>query len=338
MRELSGIGGGGQLLRTALALSAATNQPFHMADVRGARDDPGLKPQHCAAVELIADVCDADVSGVGVGSTDLTFIPQAVEPGQYEVDIGTAGSISLIFDTVLPLALATPGPLTITAMGGTDVKWSPPIDYLARVKRPLLAEWGLGLHVDVERRGFYPVGGGRATLHLTPSSPGPLKRTTRGDLVTVRIHSIASTHLRAAAVADRQAAAAGDRLQTAGITAERSARYVEADSPGSTVVIAMEYEHTLAGFSALGEPGRPAERVGESAADAALAFRGGPGAVDQHMADQVVPLLALAGGEVCIPEVNDHISSAVDLVKSFGFDVGIEARGDEIVLVAARPD
>jgi RNA 3'-terminal phosphate cyclase (ATP) len=337
MLELDGSAGGGQLLRTALTLSAITGQPFRMEHVRGDRPEPGLKSQHLVAVELLADICDAEVSDVAVGTDEVTFEPGPVDPGRYEVDVGTAGSVTLVFDAVLPLALADAGPISVTATGGTDVKWSPPMDFHRRVKLPLLRAWGLHGVLDRHRVGFYPAGGGRATLYLAPSDPGPLELVERGDLLGVRVYSTAAEDLRDADVADRQAAAAVEGLDPTEVpVTERTTTYVESDSPGSALVVVLDFEGTTAGFTALGERGLPSEDVGEAAAEAALDFWQGAGqgsAVDPHLADQVVPLLALAGGQVTIPEVTDHVASAVDLVDAFGFEVAVVPHGDEAVLV-----
>ena len=335
MIELDGSAGGGQLLRTALSLSAATGRSFHMENVRGDRPEPGLKSQHLAAVRSLAAVCDAEVSEVAVGTDEVTFGPGEIQPGRYEVDVGTAGSVTLVFDTALPLALAADGPLSITATGGTDVKWSPPMDFHRQVKLPLLRAWGLHAAIDPTRRGFYPAGGGRATLHLAPSDPGPLELDERGDLLGVQVYSTAAEVLQDADVAERQVAAAVETLESvdAPVT-ERTTTYVETESPGSALVVALDFEDSVAGFSALGERGRPSEDVGGTAAESAASFLDGPAAVDRHLADQAIPLLALAGGRVAIPEVTDHVESAVDLVGAFGFEVAVEPLGDGAVLVS----
>ena len=337
MLELDGATGGGQLLRTALSLSAITGEPFRMEHVRGERSEPGLKSQHLAAVQAVADITDAEVSEVEVGTEEITFEPDEIGSGHYEVDVGTAGSVTLVFDTLLPLALAAPGPLSVTATGGTDVAWSPPLEFHSRVKLPLLRSWGLHAAVDRHRVGFYPAGGGRATLYLVASDPGPFELVERGELTGIGIYSTASEDLQDANVADRQAAAAVEAIEASDSVdtpvTERTTSYVETASPGSALVLALDFEGTAAGFSALGERGRPSEDVGESAAESALAFRQGSGAVDPHLADQTIPLLALAGGRVAIPEVTDHVASAVDLVSAFGFEVAVEPRGDGAVLV-----
>lgn len=335
MLELDGSEGGGQVLRSALALSALTGQPFTMENVRGGRSTPGLGPQHAAAVRAAAAACDARVEDAEVGSEAVTFRPDAVRGGDIEVDVGTAGSATLVCDTVLPLAARTDRRLALTVRGGTDVKWAPPVDYYRRVKLPLLARFGLDAEFDLHRRGFYPEGGGEVRLRLDPSSLAPLDLTDRGDHGGVRIYSVASDHLADADVAERQADAAAEGLAEAGLGAvERDATYVESDSPGSALVVRSEYERTLAGFDALGEKGKPAEEVAGDAVAAALAFHGGPGAVDRHMADQLLVFLALAGGRVAIPRATDHVRASLALLDAFGFDLETDARDDGAVVVA----
>jgi RNA 3'-terminal phosphate cyclase (ATP) len=343
--ELDGSAGGGQLLRTALALSVVADRPFRMEAVRGDRPNPGLRPQHLAAVRAVAAVCDASVEGAEEGSETLTFRPGPLDGGRVEVDVGTAGSVTLLFDALLPVAVALDDPLAVRATGGTDVKWSPTMAHYRRAKLRLVRRAGVFAAADLDRTGYYPVGGGAATLWLAPSAPPPLDLTERGPLDAVRVHSKASADLADADVADRQAESAVERLR-AGLpeevpVAERTLSSVETASPGSAAAVVLDYAETTAGFDALGERGRPAEDVGREAAEAALAFHEGDytgkGAVDAHTADQLVVLLALAGGRVAIPEVTDHVRTGVDLVTEFGFSVTIR-EGDPPVLTAPAPE
>lgn len=332
MLELDGSDGGGQLVRTALSLSAVTGTPFQMSGIRGARPEPGLRPQHLTAVETLATITDAEVSGAEQGSEELTFEPERLRGGEYEANIGTAGSVTLLLDALLPLAVELEEPLSVRTTGGTDVKWSPPLDYLRQVKLPLLRAHGLHATVDLRRRGFYPQGGGDATLRLAPSSLSPPSLTEQGPLAGARIYSVASSGLADSDVAERQAEEAGRLLSDAGIEVlERSATYAVADSDGSAVVVRLD-GNVLAGFDALGEPGKPSEAVAGEAVEAALAFRDGPGAVDRHLADQLVIPVALAGGEVELPAVTEHVESCVELVRAFGFDVAVEEDGDGATL------
>lgn len=334
MLEIDGSAGGGQLLRSALALSALSGEPVRLTGIRGGRPEPGLKPQHLAVVDLLASVTDADTSGYGVGTGTLTFRPGSVEAGTYSVDIGTAGSVPLLFDAVVPLATVLEEPLSVTATGGTDVTWSPTTAHYRRTKLWLLRRHGLGAAVEFDRPGFYPAGGGRATLRLFPSSLSTLELTERGPLEGARVDSLAAEALADASVADRQAATAVDRLEEGDVPViERTVRYAKADSPGSAVAVTLEYEHGRAGFDALGERGKPSETVAREAVDAALAFEAGGAAVDRHTADQLLPFLALAGGRLRIPAVTDHVETGRHLLRAFGHELSVTA-ADDSVLVA----
>ncbi|SNZ04026.1 RNA 3'-terminal phosphate cyclase (ATP) [Natronoarchaeum philippinense] len=325
MIELDGADGGGQIVRSALSLAALAGESVRIENVRGARDDPGLKHQHLAAVELLAAVCDADVEGADLGAETLTFEPDSPSGGRYEVDVGTAGSVTLVLDAVLPLAAAIDGPLAVTIRGGTDVKWSPPIDAVRNVKLPLLRRHDVQAALDVDRRGFYPAGGGAATLSMAPSTPTQIQLTDRGERRGVRIYSVASADLADAEVAERQARGAAAALPDGVDVIERSATYADADSTGTALTFRADYENALAGADALGERGKPAERVGEDAVRSFRTFEESAAVVDRHLADQLLVWLALAGGEIAIPEVTDHVESSIELLGEFGVDAEIES-------------
>ncbi|WP_233203954.1 RNA 3'-terminal phosphate cyclase [Halegenticoccus soli] len=278
MIELDGSGGGGQPVRTALGLSMVTGEPFRMAGIRAARPNPGFRPQHLTAVETAARLCDARVEGVELGADEVTFRPGAVRGGELAADIGTAGSVTLLFDALLPVAAALDAPLRVRAIGGTDVKWAPPVGYVRRVRLPLLSRFRLDAGIDVERTGFYPAGGGRATLRLEPSALEPIDLRSRGDLEAATAYSKASDSLAGAEVAERQADRARERLEARGVPIEiREPRYVETRSPGSSFLLVGSYGESIAGFDALGERGLPAERVADRAVDRFLSFQEGPG-------------------------------------------------------------
>lgn len=351
MLAIDGSGGGGQLLRTALSMSAVTDTPFEIEAIRGDRPNPGLRPQHLAAVELVADLCDADVEGAEPESASLSYRPGEERRTSLEAAIDTAGSVALLFDTVLPIAAADGQPLRVAATGGTDVKWAPTVGYLRRVKLPLLARWGLDAAVDLERTGFYPAGGGEATLSVWPASdgaaacssdssdaPSPIHLEERGEIARVDIHSKAAESLADREVADRQAARAAERLADADVRNEiRSVEYVPADSPGSAILLRAVSAHSLSGFDALGEPGLPAEDVADAAVDEFAAFRDGGAPVDAHMADQLAVFLALGGGAVRIPRVTDHVETNLEVLAAFGADVGVERRADGTTVLSASP-
>lgn len=328
MLELDGSAGGGQLVRTALAVSALSGEPFRMTGIRDARPDPGLRPQHLAAVRALAAITGADVSGAVEGSGSLRFEPGPVRPGRYEVDVGTAGSVPLLFDTLLPLTMELDSHLGVLATGGTDVKWAPTMDYLRLVKLPLLRRHGIGAAVDLSRRGFYPAGGGEAMLSLFPSSIEPLEIDTAPSSVSAWVSSVASEDLADAEVAERQASAAIDELAELDVGfVRRAVEYTDSRSPGSAVTIGVDFGSTLVGGDALGERGVPAEEVASRAVERALEPLETGAAVDRHMADQLLVFLASAGGRVTIPTETDHVETSLRLLEAFGYDVQLETDG-----------
>lgn len=336
MLTIDGRTGGGQLLRTALSLAAVTDTAFELENIRADRPDPGLKPQHLTAIQAVAKLCGAEVSDAEADSEELAFEPGELRPTALTADIGTAGSIALLFDAVLPLSAKVESGFDFTATGGTDVKWSPTLGYFGRVKLPLLEPLGLACDVSVERTGFYPVGGGRATLQVGPSSLGPIRLDQRGSLEGVTVYSKASEGLGEQEVADRQAQRAVELLVERDLPVDgATVDYVDSPSDGSSLLIRAKYAHSLAGFDALGERGKPSETVAEEAIERFLAFDAGPRAVDVHMGDQLLVFLALAGGRLSAPRLSDHIQSNAALIDRFGFDLAIEGRPDGSVLVTA---
>ncbi|WP_049937397.1 RNA 3'-terminal phosphate cyclase [Haloplanus natans] len=337
MRTVDGADGGGQLLRTALSLSAVTGTPFRIENIRGERPNPGLKPQHLTAVEVMAELCGADVESAELGAESLTFRPGDKRHTSLRADIGTAGSVTLLFDTVLPVAVVDDEPYRLTATGGTDVNWSPTIEYHRSVKFPLLAAQGVDAAIDPARTGFYPAGGGKATLQVTPASLSPFGLDRRGDLDGVGLYSKASESLADRNVADRQAAHAREELDAAGVSATvQRVEYVETASPGSSLLLRANYEHTVAGFDALGERGRTSEAVAEDAVRRFRAFHDTAAAVDPHMADQLLVVLALVGGRVRIPALTDHVRTNLALLDRFGSDVDIDPAADGTHLIEAN--
>lgn len=330
MLEIDGDEGGGQVLRSSLALAAITETPVRVTNIRGNRPEPGLKPQHLAVVEALEEITAATVTGATTGAEEITFEPGAPSGGRVTAEIGTAGSLSLLFDAVAPLAVTLDEPLSVTATGGTEVKWSPPLATHQRVKLPLCRQFGLQAALERHRTGFYPAGGGRATLHLAPSSLSTLSLAARGPFLGARIYSYESTDLADSEVARRQAATARDRLEDRDLAVFATQTVsAETRSTGSALVIELQYENSRVGFDALGEPGLPAEEVAASAVEEALDFHDSspPSAVDRHLADQLLVFLALAGGEIRIPELTDHVTSSLSLLDRFGFDLQVDRSG-----------
>lgn len=333
MLEIDASEGGGQLVRSALALAARSGRAVRLDGIRASRPNPGLAAQHLAAVETLAAIADADVTGAELGADSLTFEPAGLAPGTYEVDIGTAGSVTLLFDAVLPLSTAIDRPLAVTARGGTDVAWSPPMDWYRHVKLPLLRRHGIVAAVDVTRRGFYPRGGGEATMTVGPSALSEFDLVGRAGAPSGRVFSTATDDLADASVAERQAEAAAEGLAGQDIDViERTVRSVASPSTGSAVVVALEWPESTVGLDALGERGTPAEDVGRDAVEAAREAIESPAPLDPYLADQLAIFLALGGGRVAIPRLTDHVETTVALLDQFGLAVSVDESGPVPVL------
>jgi len=326
--ELDGDDGGGQLVRSALACAALTGEPFRLTDARGGRSKPGLRPKHAAAVWAVAQICDADVKGGETRSETLVFEPGDLTGGEVRVEVGTAGSVPLVFDAVLPVAYALPEPLLLTVVGGTDTRWAPTMAHHATVKPRVLSRFGLRYRDTVDRLGFYPTGGGEATLHLPPATPTPARLTERGAIGCGRVYAYATDDLEQAVVAGRLA----DAVLEEHPSFERRVVYRPADSAGAACCLRVTFEGGTVGFDALGEPGKSAEAVARDALTSFAAFRETDAVVDHHTADQVLLPLAVAGGAVAVPEVTGHVASNAALIRSFGGDLRLGESGTTQIL------
>ncbi len=323
MIEINGENGGGQVLRTALTLSAVENKAFRMENIRGSRSNPGLKRQHLECVEAVQRLSNAEVEGAELGSESLVFKPQELRNESFTSNIGTAGSITLLFDTVLPIGTRLSGSFRLTGKGGTDVKWSPPIDYLKQVKLPLLEKFGLNASVDLEKTGYYPSGGGEANLKVENNSLDPIELKDRGELERFEVYSKASKELESQNVADRQADEAERILKNSHISkpVEKHIGYEKTVSTGSTLVVKAVYENSVAGFDVLGEKGKRSEKVAKEAVQKFKSFHSSDAAVDKHMADQLMVFMALNGGSMAVRAKTSHIETSVDVLKVFGKNV-----------------
>lgn len=329
MLNLDGTHGGGQLIRSALTCSMLTGSGFTMKGIRGARETPGLRPQHVAAVDLSRQLCDAIVDGCQIGSTELTFQPHALQSGSYATDIESAGSIPLVFDTVVPISAILKEPTWVTVTGGTDVKWAPTIDYFRSVKLPMIARFGFDGTVSVHQRGFYPIGNGKATLTVSPGHLQENSFESRGGMTDISCYSIATVDLEARKVAERQVEAVQNHLGELDYDVDEvTVKYVQSASTGSVLTLVVRYGSTSTGFSSLGEPGKPAERVGTEAAKQFIQFDRGTNPVDSYFLDQLLIPLAIAGGAVVADKLTNHARTNLQLLQAFGLDIQSRKLGD----------
>jgi RNA 3'-terminal phosphate cyclase (GTP) len=321
--------GGGQILRTSIALSALTGKAVRVRNIRAGRSSPGLRPQHLKAVEAAALLCNAETSGLEVGSTEVSFTPGEIKPGRLEVDVGTAGSVTLVLQALLPVAFNAPAPVVLEVVGGTDVKWSPTADYFQHVLCFLLRRIGCGIEVDVVGRGFYPQGGGKISVTVEPwvgRSRFELKE--RGGLKGIEVQSVATEHLRKAEVAERQVKGFLREITPHYEVGGIGRVYVDSLSAGSSFHAYAEFENTRMGVCVLGERGLRAEEVGRVAAQQLAAELNSGAPLDRHMADQIIPYLALAGGAVRVSELTEHARTSIHVANKFGFNLG--AKGNVI--------
>ena len=288
--------GGGQILRTALALSCLTGKAFRIFDIRKGRKKPGLMPQHLVAVRAAATVAGAGVEGDSAGSMRLCFVPGAVRSSDFQFDIGTAGSVPLVLQTVIPPLLFAEGRSTVVLTGGTHVPFSPSYHYLAEVFAPMLARLGGRIELSIDSFGFYPRGGGsvRCTVEAVKNL-SPLEIAKPGRML--RVDGISAVGNLPFEIARRQRGAALAVLDEAGIRTEIKLEEVPTPGKGTFVFLRSGTEHALSGFTALGVLGKRAETVGEEAARELLDYHHSGAALDPHLADQIIIYLALSSGE-----------------------------------------
>lgn len=311
--------GGGQILRTSLALSLLTGRPFHLRNVRAGRAKPGLQPQHLMSVRSATAIGAAQLRGASRGSTDLVFDPGPIQPGKYRFDVGTAGATGLVLHTVyLPLALrggATPSELTL--IGGTHVTTSPCFHFLDVTWRRYLEAFGLRMSLKMIRPGFYPRGGGVVEVHIQPCPR--LRGASLPERGPVKAAGFSAVAGLPESIAHRQARRAAYRLRERGLEVDFREETWEG-GPGSVLAVELKTAPAPTLFFGLGARGRPAERVADEAVDQAIAYLDADGAlVDAHSADQIVLPLALAEGpsNYRVTEVTSHLTTNIAVIRRF---------------------
>lgn len=335
--------GGGQILRTAVGLSAAWGTPVEIRNIRANRAPGGMRAQHLAAVRAAAQVCGAQIHGDEVGSTHLVFRPGELTGGDFTFDIGTAGSAPLVAQTILPALLITDDDCTVTLIGGTHNPLAPCFEYLRDVWGVLAGAANLQAYFEMHRPGFYPQGGGRIQLAVrglgSIDDVPPIRLSSRGDLRYIDGLSAVSGQLPPH-IGERQAHQAMARLAAAGKVASLQQADWDTFSPGTVVFLRAVFSRTVAGFFALGERGKPAEQVADEAVEPLLDFLGGQGAVDAHAADQLLPLAAMSLDQSVwtTPRLTSHLQTNAQVVRLMtGREVALDAPpgGPVTVTVAA---
>jgi RNA 3'-terminal phosphate cyclase (ATP) len=308
--------GGGQIVRTSLALSLITGKPFRITRVRAGRDKPGLRQQHLTAVQAAATVGSARVEGARVGANEFAFYPGEVRAGEYRFHIGTAGSTTLVLQTVLPPLMLAGSPSILTLTGGTHNAHAPPFDFLQRAFLPLIRRMGPRVELQLVRYGFYPPGGGELRVNVEPCSrllelelpgdSGPRPRCARAVCVKLP-----------ASVAQRELRVVQNLLgwEAAELHTELSDNAL---SPGNYLCLEFGGECVTEVVTSLGERGVPAEQVAQRACEEALGYLAHGAPVGEHLADQLLLPFALAGGgRFLTGPLSLHTTTNMEVIAKF---------------------
>ncbi len=322
MLELDGSygEGGGQLVRTAVALSAITGRAVTIRNVRAKRDPPGLAPQHAAAVRAVAALSGASIEGVELRSRSIAFSPGAPARGSFRFDVGTAGSVTLLLQALLPFMIASGKPCEATVIGGTDVRMAPPLDYFREVLLALLARMGASVRLDERRRGYYPRGGGEVLVSVSPSRLRPVAfdapgapRSVSGLAHVANLPEHIATRMRASALAQL--------ASVPGLTPDIACRMLGPDDAigqGGAIVAWARADGTVLGAGRVAERGVRAEALGEAVGLELASDLAAGAAVDVHAADQLLVYFALAGGGwLTTRAVSVHARTCMWLIEQF---------------------
>lgn len=320
--------GGGQILRTSIALSCLTGEEIRIIKIRANRPKPGLAMQHMKGVEAAKLISNAEVEGLRPGSMTVLFKPEKIKKGKFKIDIGTAGSVTLILQTILLPALKVGGNFEIR--GGTDVNWSPPFDYMNNVTLKTLKEMGAEVSAELISRGYYPKGGGLIRVDVKPSRlSGVTFKKYECQVRGVSHSSNLPPH-----VTERQSNAARKILISKGYSAEIRKEVRREISTGSGITLWCGYK----GGSSLGERGKKAEKVGEEAANNLLKEMQSACIFDEFLGDQIMPFAAVAEGvtKYTTSKITNHQRSNAYVIREFFGDiVNIDEKRREITIEGA---
>lgn len=328
--------GGGQILRTSVSLSAVTGKPIRIFDIRAARRNPGIQKQHLQSILAAAEACNAECEGAQLGSSELVFHPGEIKAGHFKFDIRSAGSTTLVFQTILPILLQADDESTITIKGGTHNPMAPPFETIRDSFLPAIGLMGFRADIELVRHGFYPKGGGEIKARVEPfdeSNASRIDLTDRdGEFPVKPVVLISNLPLH---IAEREREVMCKELGC--VHADVEFEMVPApNNPGNAVSITALLDGYSVVFSSIGERGKRAERVAKDAASDFKAWRDSNAAIDYHLADQLLLYLALAGGGRFTTDiVTRHLETNSVIIREF-MDVGIgweDRKGDYLVSV-----
>lgn len=325
--------GGGQIVRTVLALALLERQSVRVTNVRAGRDPSGLRPQHKTAVEAAAAIGNATVSGASVGSTTLTFAPEGIHPGTYHFDVGTAGSAVLVLQTVLLPLLTAQQSSRVTVVGGTHVRSAPPFEFLEKTFLPLVERMGPVCRAQMDRPGFYPKGGGQCSVEITPVAQlDSLRLKRRGKEQRRRARVLLANLPRH--IAERELETLRQHLP--GGVDEEIVDTPSALGAGNALLIELQFEYATAVVSEIGEKGRPAKSVAQAAAQAARSYLEADALVSPHLADQLLLPLVQGGGQFRTSTLTPHFHTNAAVIGQFLNDPLSVRREEDTWIVEAR--
>jgi len=322
--------GGGQILRTAIGLSALMGKPCRIYNIRARRGNPGLREQHLQAILAVNDLVQGKLANAKLGASEITFYPSEglkdlSSAKKLNINISTAGSIGLVLQALLIPAVNLPSVEINITGGATWGKWAPPLSHLENVLFPLLAKIGYPVRIISYKDGFYPKGGAEARTTTNKAKFIPLKLLEPGEIRAIRGISVASLSLREQKVAERQREIAEQQLASYfKFQPHIDVKYVPTTCPGSGIQLWLITANSILGANALGEKGKKAEIVGEEAVENLVGEYESGGAIDSHTADQILPYLAFAGGcqttasgEIKVAKVTDHCKTNIWIIEKF---------------------
>lgn len=308
--------GGGQVLRYSAALSLLTGEPFTITNIRGGRAKPGLMRQHVTALEAACVIGGAECSGLAVGSHEISFRPGTITPGDYHFAVGTAGSTGLVLQTVLvPLMLAH-APSRLVIEGGTHAMAAPPFEFMQKTLMSVLERMGPKLSITLERHGFYPRGGGRIVVEITPAPLRAIECLQRGEFKSGKVEALVAGI--PFDIAERELQAARKVLSEWPDEAFGPVHLPAECGPGNAVLIHAEFEHVSEVVSGFGKIGVPAERIGKTTARRMAGYLSGGAFAGPYLQDQLLLPFAMAGGGAFTSvKVSEHTRTAGKLIERF---------------------